>query len=100
MEALNTQKEYLDVSPDMFEFTQRDEENILDVVEGETLSFWKDAWLRLIANKAALIAMIIIGFIVLLSIFVPMLSPHDLDGQDTYRLNLAPRIQYIEKLGI
>lgn len=45
-------------------------------IEGEAIGFFKDAYLRFKKNKAALGAMWIILFIILMAIFAPMLSPY------------------------
>lgn len=42
-------------------------------------SLWADAWHRLLRNKAAVVAMIILGIITLLCVFGPMFTPHALD---------------------
>ncbi len=100
MEIINNDKSYLEIPSEKFEFTQVDNDNILDVVEGKTLSFWKDAWKRLIANKAALVSLIVIGLIILGSIIIPMISNYGINDQDPYRNYLAPRIKFLEKFGI
>ena len=43
-------------------------------------SLWRDAWLRLRANRAAVASMVCLGFIVLACVAGPWLSPHAYDA--------------------
>jgi oligopeptide transport system permease protein len=45
-------------------------------------SLWQDAGRRLVKNRAAVVSAVILGLLVLLVIFGPMLSPHDYYTQD------------------
>ncbi|MFN2189340.1 MAG: ABC transporter permease, partial [Candidatus Promineifilaceae bacterium] len=51
----------------------------LDVAElpYPSTSLWRDAWRRLIRNKAAVVGMVIILLFVLVAIFAPYLAPHN-----------------------
>jgi oligopeptide transport system permease protein len=55
---------------------------------------WSDAWRRLRKNKAAVIGLIYIGFMILVAIFGPMLAPHDPNnipmGEGFVPANLPP----------
>ncbi len=64
----------VDLSKDMFEPAVDSDAKILDVVEGESLSFFKDALNRLLKNKVAMAAFIIIVLIILGSIFIPFFT--------------------------
>lgn len=87
----------IELTKDIFEFTHKDEK-ILDVVEGSSLNFWKDAWLRLLSNKAAIVSMVIIILFLLFALIIPILTSHGVNDQDTARAKLPPRIPYIENL--
>lgn len=50
------------------------------------------AWLRLYNNRAATIAMLVLGMIVLLCLFGPFLAPHDPADTDWSRMSVAPGI--------
>lgn len=69
-------------------------------IEGEAIGFFKDAYLRFKKNKAALGAMWIILFIILMAIFAPMLSPYHFREQHTSFGTLPPRIPVLENFGI
>ncbi|MBN8647566.1 MAG: ABC transporter permease subunit [Caulobacterales bacterium] len=52
-------------------------------------SLWDDALVRLLRNKAAVVSMYVLGFLVLLAIFGPLVWPHKYDTVD-YDLVMAP----------
>lgn len=65
-----------------------------------SLSFWQDAWLRIRKNKAAIVSMFILAFIIIMALVGPMISPHDAETQTITHANLPPKVPGIEKLGI
>ncbi len=62
----------IELTKDMFKVKDRKNEKILDVVEGDGLSFLKDVYTRLKANKVAMFSLVLIIIIILSAIFVPM----------------------------
>lgn len=65
-----------------------------------SLSFWQDAWLRIRKNKAAIISMVILLFIILMAFIGPIMSPHDGEKQTITHANLPPKVPGFENLGI
>lgn len=65
-----------------------------------SMSFWQDAWLRIRKNKAAIVSMFILAFIVIMAFVGPMISPHKSDVQTLTHANLPPKVPGLEKLGI
>ena len=65
-----------------------------------SLSFWQDAWLRIRKNKAAIVSIFILAFIIIMAFVGPLISPHDAETQTITHANLPPKIPGIEKLGI
>jgi oligopeptide transport system permease protein len=61
---------------------------------GQVRGLWSDAWRRLRKNKAAVIGLIYIGFMILVAIFGPMVAPHDPNnipmGEGFVPANLPP----------
>ncbi|MGD8379899.1 MAG: ABC transporter permease subunit [Gammaproteobacteria bacterium] len=53
-------------------------------------SLWQDAWRRLVANRAAMIAAAILGMIVLLVLFGPLFSHYTFDEPDWNLISAAP----------
>jgi oligopeptide transport system permease protein len=67
-----------------------------ETVEGRSL--WQDAWLRLLRNRAAVGAASILGFLVLLVIVGPWLSPHGFETTD-WNIYLPPQWQSLHLFG-
>lgn len=65
-----------------------------------SLSFWKDAWLRIRKNKAAIVSIIILIFIILMSFVGPIISEHESDVQTITHANLPPKVPGFEELGV
>lgn len=65
-----------------------------------SLSFWQDAWLRIRKNKAAIISMVLLLFIIIMAFIGPILSPHDGEVQTITHSNLPPKVPGFENLGI
>lgn len=63
-------------------------------------SFWEDVFQRLMKNKGAIFGMVMIGIIVFLSVFMPMLSPYSYKEVNLEHKYLPMKIPVIEKLGI
>jgi oligopeptide transport system permease protein len=49
----------------------------LSVLKKKPRSLWRDAWERLLRNKAAMVGLIIIALFYLTAIFAPLIVPHD-----------------------
>lgn len=65
-----------------------------------SLSFWQDAWLRIRKNKAALVSMFILGFIVIMAIVGPFMVDHDPYEVKMTHASLPPKVQGLESLGV
>jgi len=55
--------------------------------EIQSSSLYRDAWLRLRRNKAAMVSLAVIVLIILMTIFAPFIAPHD-----PYKQNLANKV--------
>jgi oligopeptide transport system permease protein len=64
-----------------------------------SLSFWQDAFRRLKKNKAAMLGMFAIVFIILFSLIAPVFSEYGIDDQELSRVNLPPKIPALENIG-
>ncbi len=88
----------IEFTEDMFKVKKRSDEKILDVIEGESLSFFRDAYLRLRKNKVAVISLILIIIIILAAIFVPIFIDSEkmwTDVSSDYRY-LPPKIPFLQ----
>ncbi|WP_128896015.1 ABC transporter permease [Longirhabdus pacifica] len=65
----------------------------LDVISRPSVSFWKDAWRRLLKNKLAMAGLIIIALLTFLAIFGPLYGSYDHRTTDLENKNLAPSFE-------
>ena len=65
-----------------------------------SLSFWQDAWLRIRKNKAAIVSMFILIFILFMAFAGPFMVDHDPEEVRVPHANLPPKVPGLEKLGI
>lgn len=56
------------------------------------VSLWADAWLTLRKNRAAMFALGLMGFVVLLVLGAPLLSPYTIDSTDWDRISIGPSL--------
>lgn len=63
-------------------------------------SYWKEVFQRFVANKGALIALILISIIVVFAVIGPGMTPYTYSEQNLTYKNFAPRIPVLENLGI
>jgi oligopeptide transport system permease protein len=77
------------LTPSDFEKLSHDEKQGETVVR-ESISAWKDAWLRLKTNRMAMISLWILAFIILVTIFGQLIANHDYRTQDLQATNMAP----------
>jgi oligopeptide transport system permease protein len=64
------------------------------LASNQARGLWSDAWRRLRKNRAAVIGLVYIGFMILVAIFGPLLAPHDPNnipmGEGFVPANLPP----------
>lgn len=82
----------VEITEDDFQLVQA-ETKIHDVkIETKATTFLKDAFRRFCKNKSSVVGAAIIGLIFLLTIFVPMISPHDVENSQVYTTLLPPKL--------
>ena len=90
------------ITKDMFQLSPADS-SLQEKIERESLTFWQDAFRRLVQNKAVVFSMIVIGLIVVLALVGPYFNEYKYDTQiEPLRthVKLPPRVPGLEKLGI
>ena len=63
------------------------------------VSLWADAWLSLRRNRAAMVALGIMSFVVLLVLAAPLLSPYTIDSTDWDRISIGPSLSTAHYFG-
>ncbi|CAH0344481.1 oligopeptide ABC transporter permease [Bacillus sp. CECT 9360] len=64
-----------------------------------SLSFWKDSWLRVRKNKAAVASLVIMILMIIMAFLGPAISDKDSEFQQVSQNNLPPKIQGLESVG-
>ena len=91
-------KEY---TKDYFQLVQEDERLLDKPLKTKQLTYFQDAMLRFTKNKYNVIATIILAIFILMSIFVPVLTPERYYAETNSELKtLPPRLPILEKIGI
>ncbi len=86
---------------DMFVLVQENERLLDKKFKTKQLTYFQDAMLRFTKNKYNVTATVILAIMILLSIFVPIITPRNLYLQTNSSLTtLPPRIPLLEQLGI
>lgn len=65
-----------------------------ETISRPALSYWKDAWLRLLQNKLAMGGLVFLLLLILMAVFGPFLSLHSATAQHLLRQNLPPSHEY------
>ncbi|BCB03701.1 ABC transporter permease [Bacillus sp. KH172YL63] len=65
-----------------------------EAVVRPSLSYWQDAWNRLLKNKLAMFGLICLIGLLVMAVFGPVISPHDVTKQTLSSQNLPPSAQH------
>src|SRR4051812_49767012 len=49
---------------------------------GSARGLWGDAWRRLLANRLAVVGLVVIGFVVVVAVLAPLIAPFDPTAQE------------------
>ena len=61
-----------------------------ETISRPSISYWKDAWMRLKKNRVAFLCLIVIILYILCAIFFPLLSPYDYYTNDSSAMHQFP----------
>src|SRR3989338_272805 len=64
------------------------------VLEAGT-SLWKDAWYRLIRNRAAFVSGFFVVFLMIVAILAPWIAPYEFDAIHYEDIGVAPSLNYL-----
>jgi len=70
------------------------EEKKIDAIVRPSVSYWKDAWMRLKRDKFAIVSLIVIIVVVAGAILVPMISKYSYEANDLSATYLKPSAQH------
>jgi oligopeptide transport system permease protein len=83
------------IPAEMFEFVNRDTQIHDEKFKTKPRGYFADAFLRFKKNKSSVVAAFIIGFLILFSIFAPIISPYTVYDKDNVYQNFPPFIESI-----
>ena len=89
-----------DLEKKKFQFAKKSEADTAQEFSAPPIGYLKDAWRRFKRNKASLAASVIIGLLILFSIFAPIFSPYTVAYQDDYYKFKTPRNETFARLGL
>lgn len=90
----------LDIPKEKLRLVNRDIESDGDAIAGESIGFFKDAFLRFAKNRASMLALLGVVFVLLMALLAPVFSPYGYNDQDPAQANLPAKMPGLEKLGI
>ncbi|ASV67299.1 ABC transporter permease [Cytobacillus sp. FSL W7-1323] len=88
-----TNDTYTDIPDDWFSPKEKDERKAEAVVR-PSLSYWQDAWKRLLKNKLAMSGLVFLVLLTIMSFVGPLISPHNGSEQMLANQNLAPSSEF------
>lgn len=65
-----------------------------EAVVRPSLSYWQDAWKRLLKNRLAMLGLVFLTALIIMAVVGPLISPHDVTKQTLSNQNLAPSGQH------
>ncbi|MCM3239268.1 ABC transporter permease [Heyndrickxia oleronia] len=74
--------------------------SIHEEISKPPVTFWKEAWMRLLRNKGSVISLVVLLIIALLAIFGPSFNEYTYKQQNIAHRNLPPKISGLEWLGL
>ena len=86
------EKRNIEFKPNDFELVNATAKIFDTKLDTKPTTFMKDAFRRFCKNKSSVAASIILGILVLLSIIVPIVSPHDIETAKTPEKFLEPKL--------
>lgn len=81
------------LTPEMFVRVEHGS-NEKEKIAGPSISYWKDAWYRLVENKLAMLGFILIIIMVVMAIIGPYLNSYTYFEQDFTKKNLRPNAEH------
>jgi len=78
-----------DIPGDMFDALSDDEKQF-DIINRPSISYWKNAFNKIIGDPLAVIGFIIIFLMIILAVFGPMIRPYSYEQQDYTAINKTP----------
>lgn len=76
------------------EVLAKDEADLNRIVR-PSLTYWKDAWIKLRKNKVAMLGLAIVSLYILLAVFAPIFTRYDFAAQNAKAMNQWPSLTHL-----
>ena len=80
-----------EIPAEKFRFIQQGEKIHDERIKTKPIGYFKDAWLRFVRNKSAVVAFVLIICLVLFAVVVPFISRYDVSFRSGYYKTMQPR---------
>ena len=87
------------IPAEKFRFVQQDRMIHDERIKTKPIGYFKDAWLRFVRNKSAVVAFVLIVILVLFAIVVPFISSYDVSFRSGYYKTMQPKNQWFAGTG-
>jgi oligopeptide transport system permease protein len=77
----------------MTALTQDGRELVAAAVQVQGRSLWREAGARFVANRSAVLGLVLLGLIVAFALLAPLLSPHDMEETYWDRIQIGPTLE-------
>ena len=81
------------IPDEWFSWKEKDKEK-MEEVSRPSLSYWQDAWRRLVKNKMAMLGLIFLVLLTIMAIFGPVISPYEVNRQDLPNQYQPPSMEH------
>ena len=92
-------QEFPEIPAEKFRLIRQDEKIHDEKIQTKPIGYFKDAWLRFVRNKSAVVAFALIVILVLFAIIVPFISEYDVSFRSGYYKTIQPKSRLFAPLG-
>ena len=92
-------QQFPEIPAEKFRLIRQDEKIHDEKIQTKPIGYFKDAWLRFVRNKSAVVAFALIVILVLFAIIVPFISEYDVSFRSGYYKTIQPKNRLFAPLG-
>ena len=93
------QQQFPDIPAEKFRLIRQDEKIHDEKIQTKPIGYFKDAWLRFVRNKSAVVAFTLIVILVLFAVIVPFVSEYDVSFRSGYYKTIQPKSAFFSQFG-
>ena len=96
---MKNEQQFPDIPAEKFRLIRQEEKIHDERIQTRPIGYFKDAWLRFVRNRSAVVAFGLIIFLVLFSVVVPFFSRYDVNFRSGYYKTILPKSRLFAPLG-